>query len=81
MAPSRCRHATEHRTDCRQGETEGRKVFPRHSEDFAEFTFRDEGVKHAGLENLRVVNLGGTRVTEAGKQRLQKLLSKAELLP
>ena len=42
----------------------------------------DAAVEHlAKLENLRVVNLGGTRVTEAGKQRLQKLLPKAELLP
>jgi acetyl esterase/lipase len=42
----------------------------------------DAALEHlAGLKALRKVHLGGTRVTAAGKQRLQALLPRVEILP
>ena len=42
----------------------------------------DASIEHlAGLKNLRVIHLGSTKITEAGKQRLQELLPKVEIVP
>jgi sugar lactone lactonase YvrE len=42
----------------------------------------DAAIEHlAGLKHLRTISVAGTRVTESGRQRLQTLLPKAQLIP